>query len=202
MMGLIIEGRCLSLIFFSWTPTNASNYIYLRNKHILSYFLMLLLLLFSCPVMSDSLWPHGLQCGRPPCPSPSPEVCPSSYLFHRWCHPAISFSVTLFSFCPQSFPASGTFPTFPQILKYALFFGSQALFYHVSKRGNSWAHAITPFWSAKAGHLEKKYQWWEESPWMMAPERPVQLLLPTFHSFNTVDLWKPHAQQCLLQSEP
>ena len=38
------------------------------------------------------------------------RVCPSSHLLHWWCHPAISFSDTLFSFCPQSFPALGTFP--------------------------------------------------------------------------------------------
>ena len=52
---------------------------------------------------------HGLQHARPPCPSPSPEVCPSSCRLHRWCHPAISSSDTLFSFCPQSFPAPGIF---------------------------------------------------------------------------------------------
>ena len=71
---------------------------------------MLWLLLASCPVMSDSLWPHGLQLARPPCPSPSPKVSPSSCPLHQWCHPAISSSAALFAFCPQSFPASGTFP--------------------------------------------------------------------------------------------
>ena len=50
----------------------------------------LLLLLFSHPVMSNSLWPHELQHTRPPCPSPSPRVCPSSCSLHQWCHPAIS----------------------------------------------------------------------------------------------------------------
>ena len=60
--------------------------------------------------MSDSLGPHGLQHVRPPCPSPSPKVCPSSCPLHQWCHPAITSSDTLFSFCPQSFSASGTFP--------------------------------------------------------------------------------------------
>ena len=44
------------------------------------------------------------------CSPPFPEVCPSSCPLHRWCHPAISSSDDLFSFCPQSFPASGTFP--------------------------------------------------------------------------------------------
>ena len=70
--------------------------------------LPLLLLLFSFPVVSNSLWPHGLQHARSPSPSPSPEVCPSS--LHQWCHPAILSSNTLFSFCPQSFTVSGTFP--------------------------------------------------------------------------------------------
>ena len=60
--------------------------------------------------MSNSLWPHGLQHTRPPCPSPSPRVCPSSHSLHWWCHPAISSSDILFCFCSQSFPASGTFP--------------------------------------------------------------------------------------------
>ena len=65
------------------------------------------LLLFSCPGMSNSLWPHGLQHVRYPCPS---GVCPSSRLLHQWCHPAISSSDALFSSCPQSFPAWGTVP--------------------------------------------------------------------------------------------
>ena len=68
-----------------------------------------MLLLSSLPVVSDSLQPSGLQHARPSSPSPSPGVCPSSCSLHWWCHPAISFSDTLF-FCPQSFPASGTFP--------------------------------------------------------------------------------------------
>ena len=68
------------------------------------------ILLFRCPVMSDSLWPHGLQHTRPLCPSQSPKGCPSSHPLHQWCHPAISSSDALFSFCPQSFPASGSFP--------------------------------------------------------------------------------------------
>ena len=60
------------------------------------------------PVMSNSI-PQRLQHSRPPCPSPSPGVSPSSRLLHQWCHPAISPSDALFSFCPQAFPASGTF---------------------------------------------------------------------------------------------
>ena len=68
------------------------------------------LLLFSCSVGSDSLWPHGLQNARLPCPSLSPGVCSDSRPLSRWCHPTISSSVVPFSFCPQPFPASGSFP--------------------------------------------------------------------------------------------
>ena len=53
---------------------------------------------------------HGLLHTRPPCPTPSPKVCPSSHPLHWWCHPVMSSSDALLSFCPQSFPASGTFP--------------------------------------------------------------------------------------------
>ena len=67
-------------------------------------------LLFRNQVMSDSLWPHGLQHARLPYLSPSPEVCPSSYPLNWWCHQIISSSVTLFYFCLQSFLASGSFP--------------------------------------------------------------------------------------------
>ena len=65
---------------------------------------------FSLPVVSDSLQSHVLQHTRPLCPSASPGVCPSSCPLHWWCHPAISSSDALFPFCPQSFPASGSFP--------------------------------------------------------------------------------------------
>ena len=78
-------------------------------NYIVTYSKVMLLLLLSHPVMSDPLWPHGLHHIRPSCPSPSPGVCPSSCLLHWWCRPAISSSDAPFSFCPQSFPASGLF---------------------------------------------------------------------------------------------
>ena len=59
--------------------------------------------------MSDSLWPHGLQHARPPCPSRTPGVYSNSCPLSRWCHPTISSSVVPFSSCLQSFPASGSF---------------------------------------------------------------------------------------------
>ena len=65
---------------------------------------------FSRSVVSDSLWPHESQHARPPCPSPTPRVYPNSCPSSPWFHPAISSSVFPFSSCPQSLPASGSFP--------------------------------------------------------------------------------------------
>ena len=65
---------------------------------------------FSHSVMSNSLQPHELQHAKPPCPSPTPGVHSSWCPLSRWCHPAISSSAVPFSSCPQSLPASGSFP--------------------------------------------------------------------------------------------
>ena len=65
---------------------------------------------FSRSVVSDSLQPRETQHARPPCPSPTPRVYSNSCPLSQWCHPTISSSVIPFSFCPQSFPASGSFP--------------------------------------------------------------------------------------------
>ena len=54
--------------------------------------------------MSHSLWPHGLQCARPPCPSSTPGACSNSCPLSQWCHPTISSSVVPFSSRIQSFP--------------------------------------------------------------------------------------------------
>ena len=63
----------------------------------------------SCPVMSKSLWPHGLQHARLPCPSPTPRVCSNSCASSQWRHPTILSSVIPFFSCLQSFPAPGSF---------------------------------------------------------------------------------------------
>ena len=64
---------------------------------------------FSCSVVSDSLQPHGLQHGRPPCPSPTPGVYSNLCSLSQWCHPTISSSVMPFSSRLQSVSASGSF---------------------------------------------------------------------------------------------
>ena len=65
---------------------------------------------FSCSVMTNSLRPRPVNhMDRPLCPSPTPGVHPNPCPLSRWCHPTISSSIVPFSFCPQSFPASGFF---------------------------------------------------------------------------------------------
>ena len=97
---------------------------------------------FSRSVVSDSLRPHESQHARPPCPSPTPRVHPDSHPSSQWCHPAISSSVVPFS-CPQSLPASESFPM-------------SQLF--------AWGGQSTGV-SALASFLPKKPQGWSPSEW-------------------------------------
>ena len=71
---------------------------------------MIFPVLFSRSVVSNSLWPHGQQHARLPCPSPTPKACSNSCPLSWWCHPTISSSVIPFSSYLQSFQASGSFP--------------------------------------------------------------------------------------------
>ena len=79
-------------------------FIYCNNGHQFSS------VHFSRSVVSDSLRPHESQHARPPCPSPTPGAYPNSCPLSQWCHPAISSSIIPFSSCPQSLPASESFP--------------------------------------------------------------------------------------------
>ena len=74
------------------------------------YFRLISSVQFSLSVMFSSLQPHESQHSRPSCPSPTPGVYPNPCPLSQWCHPAISSSVVPFSSCPQSFPASRSFP--------------------------------------------------------------------------------------------
>ena len=94
-----------SLLFMGkWNHRSATPRRELRNRTIC------MLLQFSHSVVSDSSWPHGLQHTRLPCPSLCPRVCSNSCPLSQWCCLTISFSAIPFSFCLQSFPASGSFP--------------------------------------------------------------------------------------------
>ena len=106
-------GKVSTIISFRYCPAISlwlQLHIYLGYLRLFHTSVQFSSFRFSRSVVSDSLRPHELQHARPPCPSPTPGVysnsCPSS----RWCHPAISSSVVPFSSCPQSFPASWSFP--------------------------------------------------------------------------------------------
>ena len=135
-----------------------------------SSWLTLGLLFFSHPAVSDSLRPHGLQHTRPPRSSPSPEVCPVSCPLHQWCHPAISSSDTLFSFCPQSFPASGTFPVSWQFVSDDQNTGALAL-------------AIRPY-NEHSGLISLKTDWFD----LHAVQHTFRSLLQ-HHSLKASILW-------------
>ena len=117
---------------------------------LLSSIIIMLLLLFSPSVVSDSLWPQGLQHARPPCPSPSPRACSNSCPLSWWCHPTISSSVIPFFSCPQSFPASG-FCFFVFFLHYLPTQGQWLIYISASGLAVSllwWTetHAVLPSW--------------------------------------------------------
>ena len=82
---------------------------------------------FSCSVMSNTLWPHGLQHARLSCPSPAPGACSKSCPTSWWCHPTISSSVVPFSSCLQSFPVSGFFSMSQFFASGGQSFGASAL---------------------------------------------------------------------------
>ena len=85
--------------------------IQMTNKHTITVLTITVhSVRFSHSVVSDSLRPHESQHTRPPCPSPTPRVHLNSCPLSRWRHPAISSSVVPFSSCPQSLPASESFP--------------------------------------------------------------------------------------------
>ena len=99
---------------------------------------------FSRSVASDSFRPHESQHARPPCPSPTPGVHLDSCPLSQWCHPAISSSVVPFSSCPQSLPASESFPM---------------------SQNFAWGGQSTGV-SALASFLPKKSQGWSPSKWI------------------------------------
>ena len=92
------------------TITFVNSYHYKKLQYLLSIILLIVAVVVQLPShvwLFATPWTTAHQAI---CPSPSPRVCPSSCPLNQWCHPTISSSVALFSFCLQSFPASGSFP--------------------------------------------------------------------------------------------
>ena len=93
----------------------------------------------SSSVMSDSLWPHEPQHARPPCPSPTPGAHRDSRPSSLWCHPTISSSVIPFSSCPQSLPASESFPMSQLFASSGQSTGVSALASFLPKKSQGWS---------------------------------------------------------------
>ena len=103
---------------------------------------------FSRLVVSDSLRPHESQHARPPCPSPTPGVHSDSRPSSQWCHPAISSSVVPFSSCPQSLPASESFPMSQLFTWGGQSTGVSALASFLSKKSQGWSPSEWTGWTS------------------------------------------------------
>ena len=101
---------------------------------------------FSYSVVSNSLRPHESQHSRPPCPSPTPRVHLDSRPSNQWCHPAISSSVVPFSSCPQSLPASESFPVSQLFIWDGQSIGVSALASFLPKKSQGWSPSEWTDW--------------------------------------------------------
>ena len=108
--GKNIEVVCHSLL--QWTTFRQNSPLIVYLTYMQSQFSSVQ---FSHSIISDSLWPHGLQHARLLYPLPTPGTYSNSCPLHRWCHPTISSSVVSFSSHLQSFPASGSFPVIRRV---------------------------------------------------------------------------------------
>ena len=133
---------------------------------------------FSRSVLSDSLQSHELQHTRPPCPSPTPGVHPDSCASSQWCHPAISPSVIPFFSCPQSLPASKSFP-----MSQLFAWGGQSI-------GVSALASFHPM-NEHPGPISFRMDWFD----LLAVRGTLKSLLPTlqFKRFNSLALSLLHS---------
>ena len=114
-------------------------------------------------VVSNSLQPHESQHARPPCPSPTPEVHWDSHPSSQWRHPAISSSVIPFSSCPQSLPASESFPMSQLFAWGGQSTGVSALASFLPKKSQGWSPLEWTGWislQTSSGKCKLK-QWWD-----------------------------------------
>ena len=108
-------------------------------------------------VISDSWRPHESQYTRPPCPSPTPRVHSDSLPSSQWCHPAISSSVVPFSSCPQSLPASESFPMSQLFTRGGQSTGVSTLASFLPKKSQGWSSEWTSWISLQSKGLSRVF---------------------------------------------
>ena len=112
---------------------------------------------FSHLVVSDSLQPRESQHTRPPCPPPTPGVHPNSCPLSQWCQPAVSSSVIPFSSCPQSLPASQSFPMSQVFTWGGQSTGVSALASFLPKKSQGWSSEWTNWISLQSKGLSRVF---------------------------------------------
>ena len=126
---------------------------------------------FSRSVVSDSLRPHESQHARPPCPSPAPGIHSDPRPSSPWCHPALSSSVVPFSSCPQSLPASESFPVSQLFAWGGQSTGVSALASALPKKSQGWSPSEWTGWislqSYQIANIERK--WFHFPYWLCVP---------------------------------
>ena len=141
-------------------------------------------------VMSDSLWPHRLQCTRLPCPSLSPRACSNSCPLSQWCHSTISSSVTLLSSCSQFFPASGSFPISWLFESVVESFGASAWASVLPKNIQGWFPlGLTGLTSLLSKELSRVFS----SPTVQKCQSSALSLLYGLTPSSINDYWKNHS---------
>ena len=145
--------------------------------------------------MSDSSRPHESQHTRPPCPSPTPGVHSNSHPSSRWCHPAISSSVVPFSSCPQTLPASESFPMSQLFTWGGQSTGVSALASFLLKNTQGWSLVGYPFSPRDSQESSPPPQKKKSSPTPQFKSINSSVLSflhsPTLTSIN--DHWKNHS---------
>ena len=139
--------------------------------------------------MSDSLWPHGLQQARLPCPSPTPGACSNSCPSSRWYHPTISSSILPFSSCLQSFPASEAFPMSQFFASGGQNIGVSASAWVLPMNTDRFPSGLTGLISLQCKGLSRVFS--SITVWSIKSLVLSLLYGPTFTSLH--DYWKNHS---------
>ena len=144
---------------------------------------------FSLSAVSNSLWPHGLQHTRLPCPSPSPRVCSDSCPSGQWCHPTISSSIVPFSSL-QSFPAAGSFQMSQFFISGGQIIGVSALASVLPMNIQDWSPLG---WTGGSPCSPRDFQESSPTPQFKSINSPLLSFLysPTLTSIH--DYWKNHS---------